>query len=111
MGPVQGPPHPPKDPLVGRKTRRKGEPYHIEAYAPRWIEPGLSQNPNIDHQIQSVRIVFECIEDCYRDKVEAGSMGPGDAEFRLRGLLDTLRTLRWLKVNIDSIKRRIEGTA
>lgn len=102
-------PAPPKDPLPGRGRRRNGEPYHIEEYEGRWFEPKLSEQPDLDHQIQSIRIAFEYMEDSYRLKTSVGELGPGDAEFRLRGLLDTLRTLKWLKDNEPTIKGRIEG--
>jgi hypothetical protein len=113
LGPVQGPsapPPPPRDSLPGRGRRKNSESYHIEdEFEDRWFEPKLSETPDLDHQIQAVRIAFEYMEDAYKDKTAARELGPGDAEFRLRGLLDTLRTLKWLKDNEPAIKGRIEG--
>ena len=97
LGPIQGPPRPARDPIPGRRKRPDSEAYHVEEYGTRWFKPALSERPDVGHQIQAVRIAFEHMEDAYRMKCAADELDPANAEFRLRGLLDTLRTLDLLK--------------
>ena len=95
---------PPRDPTIGRGKRPAKEAYHFEdEYDKGWIDPRLSEKPDADHQIQAICFAFEHMEESYRDKVVTGDLDPANAEFRLRGMLDTIRTLKWFKENKEFI--------
>jgi hypothetical protein len=89
-------------------VRKDGEPYHIEDGESRWIEPKRSKNPNLPHQQEAVRWAIDLAMHVYRPKVEEdGSLTPGDAEYRIRGLHDVYHTLKWFERNEHKLKAMI----
>ena len=63
----------------------------------------MSEKPDIDHQIQSICFAFDKLQDEYKQMCRSGDLDPANAEFRLRGMLDTIRTLKWFKENKEFI--------
>ena len=85
-------------------VRDNDQPYHRDDADPLWIEPSVSARPSLQHQCQSLRVAIEKMTHDYRAMVLAGQLGFSDAEFRLRGLHDAYRTLKWVEKHEAAIK-------